>query len=62
MWHSGNTPVKWKNQGRFVMDGTINDNSWKKQIPHNEKPHIKNPKSGYISSANQHVTDDTYPY
>ena len=27
MWHSGNTPVKWKNQGRFVMDGTINDNS-----------------------------------
>ena len=62
MWHSGNTPVKWKNQGRFVMDGTINDNSWKKQIPHIEKPHIKNPESGYISSANQHVTDDTYPY
>lgn len=62
IWHAGNTPQKWKNQGRFVMDGTNPQYNWNDAIPHNEKAHIKNPKRGFVSSANQHITDENYPY
>lgn len=31
-------------------------------IPNSENPHILNPSRGFVSSANQHPTDSTYPY
>lgn len=62
IWHGGNTPVKWQNQGRFIMDGTDPIYNWNSSIPHKEKAHIFNPKQGYVSSANQHITDESYPY
>ena len=27
-----------------------------------ENPHVLNPPQGYVASANQQVTDSTYPY
>jgi len=62
IWHGGNTPVKWENQGRFVMDGTNPEYNWNPTIPHLEKAHILNPERGFVSSANQHITDKNYPY
>ncbi|MAJ45031.1 MAG: penicillin acylase family protein [Candidatus Marinimicrobia bacterium] len=62
IWHAGNTPAKWKNQGRFIMDGTDPNYVWNEPIPHYEKAHVLNPLRGYVSSANQHVTDNNYPY
>jgi len=62
IWHTGNNPTKWEKQGMFISDGSDPRYDWQGTIPHNQKPHIKNPERGFVSSANQHPTDETYPY
>ncbi|MDP6936399.1 MAG: penicillin acylase family protein [Candidatus Marinimicrobia bacterium] len=62
IWHAGNLPVKWKGQGRFIMDGSDPAYEWQERIPHDEKAHSLNPSRGFLSSANQHPVDETYPY
>lgn len=51
-----------KEQGRFIMDGTTSATLWAGFIPDSANPQIKNPDQGWLSSANQHPTDPTYPY
>lgn len=46
---SGMVPVP--GDGRFEWDG---------YLPIEEKPHVSNPASGYIATANQNVTPETY--
>ena len=58
----GKLPIKKVNQGRFIQDGSKSSNGWKGYIPHQETPIMKNPERGFVSSANQHSTDTTYPY
>ncbi|MBL7816910.1 MAG: penicillin acylase family protein [Saprospiraceae bacterium] len=61
--HLGGTfPKKAKGQGRFVQDGSNSANAWKGFIPKSMNPHYKNPARGFVSSANQHSTDPSYPY
>ena len=62
LWGQGQFVNKWKEQGRFVMEGTDSLTLWKELIPMRENPHVLNPLQGYVSSANQSVTDNTYPY
>ena len=62
MWHAGSPPIKWQGQGKFIGDGRDPIYDWNKLIPHLHKPHLLNPKQGFLSSANQHPTDDKYPY
>lgn len=58
----GNWPAKWKGQGDFVMPGTDSSFMWQGFIPQDEVPFQYNPERGFISSANQHPADSTYPY
>ncbi len=58
----GRFPIKGPGQGRFVQDGSNSDAAWKGYIPFRETPLVKNPERGYVSSANQHSTDQSYPY
>jgi len=58
----GNWPAKWKGQGDFVMPGTDSSFMWQGFIPMNETPFQHNPERGFVSSANQHPADSTYPY
>ncbi|NIG54861.1 penicillin acylase family protein [Chitinophaga sp. Cy-1792] len=62
IWHNGQYPARWKDQGKFIMPGGDSTFAWQGYIPHGELPHIKNPARGFVSSANQRATDDTYPY
>ena len=62
MWHAGSPPLKWKEQGKFIGDGRNPTYDWQGLIPHGHKAHLLNPKQGYLSSANQHPTDEKYPY
>ncbi len=57
----GNMPIKSDQQGRFVMDGSKSENSWKGILPAALNPHILNPKRGFVSSANQRTTDASFP-
>ncbi|QQS28111.1 MAG: penicillin acylase family protein [Sphingobacteriales bacterium] len=62
IWQKGSYPVRYKEQGKFILDGSNPDHEWQKYIPNDQTPHIRNPQRGFVSSANQHPTDSTYPY
>jgi penicillin amidase len=59
---NGKLPLKFKDQGKFVLDGTDAANDWQGWIPADQNPTVKNPPRGFVSSANQEPTDSTYPY
>ncbi len=59
---SGYLPLKYKNQGKFILDGSLPENDWYGRIPTAQNPTVKNPARGFVSSANQSSTDQTYPY
>lgn len=62
IWPNGRFPLKWKNQGKFILDGTSSAYDWQGWIPQSHNPHVKNPPRGFVSSANQFSADTTYPY
>jgi len=62
IWDQGEFPAKWYRQGDFVMPGTDSSYLWQGMIPQYENPHLINPESGFVSSANQMPTDTSYPY
>ncbi len=62
LWVQGLFPNKWKGQGKFLMDGSKSYNDWQSFIPMEFNAHTKNPERGFVSSANQHPVDETYPF
>lgn len=59
---NGKLPLKYKDQGKFILDGSNPANDWQGWIPYEQNPTVKNPPRGFVSSANQSSTDQTYPY
>jgi len=59
---NGKFPLKYRDQGKFIMDGSNPANDWHGWIPYDQNPTVKNPARGFVSSANQASTDATYPY
>lgn len=59
---NGQFPLKWKDQGKFLLDGSQKANDWQGWIPAEQNPTVKNPPRNFVSSANQSSTDPTYPY
>ena len=62
LWINGKFPIKWHDQGKYLLDGSKSSHEWTGFIPHEQAIKIKNPERGFISSANQHPADSTYPY
>jgi len=59
---NGKFPLKRKDQGKFILDGTNAGDDWQGWIPAEQNPTVKNPQRGFVSSANQSSTDQSYPY
>lgn len=59
---AGRYPLKWKEQGRFISDGSDPRYDWQGWIPFDHIPSVKNPERGFVSSANQDPAADDYPY
>ncbi|MBK1440497.1 penicillin acylase family protein [Parapedobacter sp. ISTM3] len=59
---AGKLPLKWKGQGKYLLDGTLASHDWQGWIPKEQNPAVRNPSRGFVSSANQSPTDTTYPY
>lgn len=59
---NGKLPLKFKDQGKFILDGTDAANDWQGWIPNAQNPTVKNPARGFVSSGNQASTDGNYPY
>ncbi len=58
----GQYPVRRKDEGKFILDGTRTSQEWKAYIPFDQNVMDKNPARGFVSSANQYPADATYPY
>jgi len=58
----GKYPVRRKNEGRFILDGSKSSSGWQEFIPNDQNIQVYNPERGFISSANQYPADTTYPY
>ncbi len=59
---NGKFPLKYKDQGKFILDGSDPADDWHGWIPPEQNPTVKNPAQGFLSSANQSSTDPSYPY
>jgi penicillin amidase len=62
IWQQGRMPALWDGQGLYVMPGFDSSYMWQGYIPMEENPHVVNPESGFVSSANQRPVDSAYPY
>ena len=58
----GKFPLKWPGQGKFFMDGSDPRMEWQGFIPNEHNASTLNPQRGFVSSANQHPVDPSYPY
>lgn len=59
---NGYYPLKWRGQGKFILDGTDPAHDWQGRIPAEHNPTVKNPNRKFVSSANQFPNDPSYPY
>ncbi len=59
---NGKYPLKWKEQGKFTLDGANPQHEWQGFIPFDHNPFTLNPPQDYLASANQFPVDTSYPY
>ncbi|MBK6621589.1 MAG: penicillin acylase family protein [Saprospirales bacterium] len=59
---TGRFPIKGREQGRFIQKGDNSASFWSEFIPFTDLPRMKNPKRGFVSSANQLSAGPNYPY
>lgn len=58
----GKVPIRKTGDGSVPYDGSTDDGEWTGYIPFEKLPHIYNPSSGIIVTANQRVVGRDYPY
>ncbi len=58
----GRVVEKQKYQGQFILDGSTSNFAWNRFLPVQHIPIAINPSQGFLSSANQRVSDSTFPY
>ncbi|MDQ0214691.1 penicillin amidase [Oikeobacillus pervagus] len=59
---NGKIPIRKKGDGLLPVPGWTDEYEWTGYIPFDELPKIVNPKEGFISTANNKVINDDYPY
>lgn len=55
-------PLRNDMSGQFISDASKSSSSWTYYLDNSQIPATINPERQYVSSANQHSTDNTYPY
>ncbi|HTP01215.1 MAG TPA: penicillin acylase family protein, partial [Anaerolineales bacterium] len=58
----GHIPIRAKGNGAVPVPGWSGEYEWLGYVPYEELPHMFDPASGYIASANNRVVDSGYPY
>jgi penicillin amidase len=61
-WCCGKIPIRSKGDGILPMPGWTGEYEWKGYVPFEKRPHMINPKEGFIATANNKVISDHYPY
>lgn len=58
----GKVPIRRQGQGKVPVPGWTDAFEWIGYIPYDEMPHLYNPPSGYVATANNRVASPDYPY
>jgi penicillin amidase len=58
---TGKVPIRAAGDGSLPVSGSDNAHEWTSYIPFDKLPHIYNPPSGIIATANGRITPDGYP-
>jgi penicillin amidase len=61
LYAAGGVPIR-KGPGWMIHSGETDEYDWKGLIPFDELPHVYNPESGIVSSANNKTVGNDYPY
>lgn len=61
-WVTGKTPIRAKGTGEVPQPGWTGEHDWVGHVPFESMPHVFNPQSGYVISANHKIVDDDFPY
>lgn len=59
---NGKIPLRKKGDGLVPVPGWTDEYGWEGYIPYDELPRTVNPEEGFISTANNKIIDDNYPY
>lgn len=59
---AGPIPIRKTGDGSLPYDGSTDDGEWTGYIPFERLPHLYDPPSGMIITANQRVVGNDYPY
>jgi penicillin amidase len=60
--YAGRVPVRAKGDGRLPVPGWTGEYEWTGTVPYEDQPHLQDPESGVIVTANNRVVDEGYPY
>lgn len=62
-WYAaGRIPIRRTGDGALPYDGATNAGDWTSYIPFDELPHLFNPPTGLIVTANQRIVGTSYKY
>ena len=59
---NGKIPIRKQGQGLLPVPGWTDEYGWEGYIPYEELPKTVNPDEGFISTANNKVIAESYPY
>jgi penicillin amidase len=59
---AGRIPIRKTGDGSLPYDGSTDDGEWTGFIPFDKLPHVFDPPSGMIVTANQRIVGTDYPY
>ena len=59
---AGNIPIRKSGDGSVPYDGSTDGGEWTGFIPFDKLPHVYDPPSGMIVTANQRMAGSDYPY
>ncbi|WP_018783295.1 penicillin acylase family protein [Bacillus sp. 95MFCvi2.1] len=59
---NGNIPIRKKGDGILPVPGWTDEYEWEGYIPFDKLPKVINPEQGFISTANNKIINDDYPY
>jgi penicillin amidase len=59
---TGRFPIRKTGEGKLPYDGATDEGEWTGFIPFDEMPHVYDPPSGIIVTANSRIVGSDYPY
>ena len=59
---AGKVPIRAQGDGRVPVPGWTGEHEWIGYVPFEEMPHMYNPPTGYIATANNRVAGEEYGY